>query len=1106
MPIRINLKELFPADAQEISIDKINFNFNKLLELGIGEQGLRGFLGNQGSAGPGGIQGPTGTRGTIWFVGSGNPTLVDDPNSPEDLLPGDLYLDAASFSVWQWDGTSWNFLFNLTAIINNYLAASPSPFTRGLGIGSPNDDRFILFNQRSDNITDVTLGGVGGNIANNDILFLNNFDEDTMAALIPPGFTHGPAETPVLSQIDTETLYNSLFSIYVDHRFSTIGRYHLELGDLYEDAAVPDPNPILTTVYENYKMRYVRVIPPSGVYADHYNIAQFSLDIPDGAGALNRDFSGVFEFTTPNYNAVDSITESAHVYIGSKYGLDEIITTAGSNLADGILFYSGNGGITGANIGLAKNYEITNLPPETGYVLNDPATQSYFMLTPAAGLAGIYLNDSVLQNSGNIIQLATTEPRLVDAEGAAQYSPTSFLGHMGIARDGNMIYTVSGKPDPVNLVTASGFFNKFTIENPNNPISEVSLKHFGQTYDSSLSPGGCADSYGTAGRPIGAGAADIAIAGKYMYIVHSQNNAYTLNASSGSQWYRTYFQICELDDYYETAPRRIARFGYAAGDDYPALNSLYRVQIVANHAVVASNALDHIDLATFNLQSLGGVATINIVDPDNLSISDSVVPELFETPSAIGIYVDNAILDMDIVDDKVITLTWQQNAGPESVLTDYQVRVDVFSLNSNSGDIAWSGLGQLNVASELAMNRAAYDAKSKHGAIVANKKYIYAGYEDTVTIFDLAWPTSAGNIFTPLDPCRNVYGKITDLVLSCGGGGGVAIEFNIYDMEQLGNSLYVLAVDSTGTTSYVFKVDVSGGLDTTTDTWSAGSPPTQVYCKDLEQLASRFLVVGKHIYAALHTDDAEEKPSLLAVDFDGIYTGGAHIESLRADQLDVTQAANIGGALNVSGSLEVGGSVFANGRFAGQGATPIGMVTPFAGATAPAGWLFCDGALKSRTIYRELFDVISNVYGFTTVNNFRVPNLKQSIPVGYDSANSPFDTIGHTAGSVDHQLTSTESGLVAHTHTTVAHTHTTVAHTHASASGSSFVSAANSGNYLDGVSGSSDVSDSDTIANATVTVNNETVTVNAVGAASALDAHNNMQPYIVMNYIIYAGV
>ena len=41
MPIRINLKELFPADSQEITVDKLNFNFNKLLELAIGEQGLR---------------------------------------------------------------------------------------------------------------------------------------------------------------------------------------------------------------------------------------------------------------------------------------------------------------------------------------------------------------------------------------------------------------------------------------------------------------------------------------------------------------------------------------------------------------------------------------------------------------------------------------------------------------------------------------------------------------------------------------------------------------------------------------------------------------------------------------------------------------------------------------------------------------------------------------------------------------------------------------------------------------------------------------------------------------------------------------------------------
>ena len=119
MPIRINLKELFPADAQEITVDKLNFNFNKLLELGIGEQGLRGFSGVQGSPGPGGIPGPTGIRGNAWFLDA-----VYDPNTltfTEPLIDGDFYLDSTTFTVWQYNGATWDFVFDLTAIINSYL-------------------------------------------------------------------------------------------------------------------------------------------------------------------------------------------------------------------------------------------------------------------------------------------------------------------------------------------------------------------------------------------------------------------------------------------------------------------------------------------------------------------------------------------------------------------------------------------------------------------------------------------------------------------------------------------------------------------------------------------------------------------------------------------------------------------------------------------------------------------------------------------------------------------------------------------------------------------------------------------------------------------------
>jgi hypothetical protein len=147
MPIRINLKELFSADSQSIVIDKINFNFNKLLELGVGEPGEKGFSGIQGAAGPIGLVGDQGIRGATWFVDA-----AQNPNTLTfvDLLEGDLYLDSNNLAIWQYTGTQWNFVVDITNVINNYLVASPSPFKRGFGVGTPNDDRFILFNKRND--------------------------------------------------------------------------------------------------------------------------------------------------------------------------------------------------------------------------------------------------------------------------------------------------------------------------------------------------------------------------------------------------------------------------------------------------------------------------------------------------------------------------------------------------------------------------------------------------------------------------------------------------------------------------------------------------------------------------------------------------------------------------------------------------------------------------------------------------------------------------------------------------------------------------------------------------------------------------------------------
>lgn len=45
-----------------------------------------------------------------------------------------------------------------------------------------------------------------------------------------------------------------------------------------------------------------------------------------------------------------------------------------------------------------------------------------------------------------------------------------------------------------------------------------------------------------------------------------------------------------------------------------------------------------------------------------------------------------------------------------------------------------------------------------------------------------------------------------------------------------------------------------------------------------------------------------------------------------------------------------------NGRF-------IGETTMMAGTVVPDGWLACDGAAVSRTVYRNLFQVIGTTFG-----------------------------------------------------------------------------------------------------------------------------------------------
>ena len=67
-----------------------------------------------------------------------------------------------------------------------------------------------------------------------------------------------------------------------------------------------------------------------------------------------------------------------------------------------------------------------------------------------------------------------------------------------------------------------------------------------------------------------------------------------------------------------------------------------------------------------------------------------------------------------------------------------------------------------------------------------------------------------------------------------------------------------------------------------------------------------------------------------------------------------------------------------------SGLFPAGMVMPFAGPTAPAGWLLCNGLSVLRTDYPGLFAVIGGSYGAADANHFSLPDLRGRTIAGVD--------------------------------------------------------------------------------------------------------------------------
>jgi len=63
----------------------------------------------------------------------------------------------------------------------------------------------------------------------------------------------------------------------------------------------------------------------------------------------------------------------------------------------------------------------------------------------------------------------------------------------------------------------------------------------------------------------------------------------------------------------------------------------------------------------------------------------------------------------------------------------------------------------------------------------------------------------------------------------------------------------------------------------------------------------------------------------------------------------------------------------------------VGAIKPWTKATAPDGYLLCDGAAVSRSTFADLFAVISTTYGSGDGSTtFNVPQLQGKMPQGFD--------------------------------------------------------------------------------------------------------------------------
>jgi microcystin-dependent protein len=154
---------------------------------------------------------------------------------------------------------------------------------------------------------------------------------------------------------------------------------------------------------------------------------------------------------------------------------------------------------------------------------------------------------------------------------------------------------------------------------------------------------------------------------------------------------------------------------------------------------------------------------------------------------------------------------------------------------------------------------------------------------------------------------------------------------------------------------------------------------------------------------------------------------------------------------------------------------------------APSGWALCNGQTLSISQYSALFALLGTTYGGNGTTTFQLPNLQGQVPIHQGMGGGGTYVIGEVGGSPTVTLLSNQMPLHSHVVNAVTSTSGNVAQPTGAYPATVQITGETKGGTVNTYS---------------TAAGNTTMNQNMIAAAGGNVPHNNMQPYLVVNFCI----